>query len=335
MAYYSFSELQRLAIQALTNHNISHKNAISVTKALLKAESDGIRTHGLSRLQAYCDQAVVSKVFGQVVPKVEQLAPAVIRVDAGFGFAYPAIDLAVETIAPIAEKMGIAMASIYRSHHFGVAGHSVESLAADHNLVAMMFGNAPKSIAPWGGKEPLFGTNPIAFSAPRENKLPLVIDMSLSKVARGKVMLAQQQGKEIPDDWALDKEGNSTTDPNQAMDGTMLPLGEAKGAALVLMVEILSACLTGANFSYEASSFFNAEGDPPGVGQLMIVINPRLFGGEGFSNRLEELFRNYLAQENTRLPADRRYQLRTQSQEKGIEVADKLYQQVQLLASES
>ena len=130
----------------------------------------------------------------------------------------------------------------------------------------MILGNSPKAIAPWGGREGLFGTNPIAFAAPRRAAEPLLIDLSLSKVARGKVMVAAKNGTPIPEGWALDKEGRPTTDAKAALEGTMIPIGDAKGAALVLMVEVLAAALTGANYGFEASSFFTADGPPPGGG---------------------------------------------------------------------
>ena len=128
-------------------------------------------------------------------------------------------------------------------------------------LIGIMVANTPAAIAPWGGNKPLYGTNPIAFAAPRAGQDPLVIDLSLSVVARGKVMNAKKTGQSIPEGWALDKDGQSTTDPNAALDGgTMVPIGEAKGTALALMVEILAASLTGANTSADMPSFFASSG---------------------------------------------------------------------------
>ena len=173
----------------------------------------------------------------------------------------------------MAPESGIAMAALYHSHHFGQAGYHVERLA-QQGLVALVLGNSPKAIAPWGGRDGVFGTNPIAFAAPRQNAEPLLIDLSLSKVARGKVMVAAKNGTAIPEGWALDKDGQPTTDAKAALEGTMIPLGDAKGAALVLMVEILAAAVTGANFGFEASSFFTADGPAPGVGQTLIAIDP-------------------------------------------------------------
>jgi len=136
------------------------------------------------------------------------------------------------------------------------------SNAALYGLLALGSTNTPAAMAPWGGRQATFGTNPISFACPRQNHAPLVVDLSLSKVARGKIMLAEKRGEVIPDAWALDRNGRSTTNPKEALAGTMLPIGEAKGAALAFMVEILSAALTSSNFAFQASSFFTPEGLP-------------------------------------------------------------------------
>ena len=203
---------------------------------------------------------------------------------------------------------------------FGVAGWHVERLA-QQGTIGWIVGNSPAAISPFGGSKPIFGTNPIAFAAPRLVAQPLVIDLSLSKVARGKVMVAAQEGNVIPEDWGLDKYGQPTTDPNAVLDGSMLPMGGAKGAALVLMVEILSAALSGANFGFEATSFFEAEGEPPAVGQTIVCIDPDVFSGGHFTERLEVLLDELLDQEGTRLPGSKRLNLREQAATHGIAVS--------------
>ena len=251
-----------LAFNALLNHKTSKDNAKEVADALINAEFDGQSSHGLSRIPSYVEQLSSGKVNGSVNPKIISRKGSVIKIDARHGFAFPAISLALSEITKTCKSFGIAAASISHSHHFGQAGRHVERLAED-DLIGLMFGNTPKAIPPWGGSKPLFGTNPIAFSAPRADDAPMVIDMSLSKVARGKVMLANQQNEKIPEDWAIDNAGKPTTDPKKALSGAMLPIGDAKGSALALMVEILAAGLTGSNFGFEASSFLDAEGDSP------------------------------------------------------------------------
>jgi (2R)-3-sulfolactate dehydrogenase (NADP+) len=225
----------------------------------------------------------------------------------------------------MARAMGIAAMAVANSHHFGMAGYHVEG-PATRGLVAFAFGNSPAAIAPWGGRRALFGTNPIAFACPRRRGAPpLVIDLSLSKVARGKVMLAAQKGEPIPEGWALDAEGRPTRDAKAALGGTMLPMGDAKGAALVLMVEIVAAALVGANFGFEASSFFDAAGGPPRVGQFFILIDPGRFAGDGFGARVETLCAAIGAEPGTRLPGARRLESRARAARDGIEIPDALH----------
>ena len=324
----SAAQVQAMIEAALLASDVSASNARSVARALLAAEMDGQRGHGLSRVAAYAAQAQSGKVAGRAVPSVEKIAPAVLRVDAANGFAYPAIDLAIEALTALVDETAIAGASIIRSHHCGQLGAHVERMA-EHGLVALMVANTPKAIAPWGGRAALFGTNPIAFAAPMADAPPLVIDLSLSKVARGKVMAAAKAGQPIPEGWALDANGNPTTDPREALEGTMAPIGDAKGTALALIVEVLASTLTGANPSYAANSFFHAEGPPPGVGQFIIAIKPDTVLGSSFAPRLAELAAQITAQEGARLPGARRFTARAEAEANGIVVSDQLRAEIE------
>ena len=327
----SEKEAWDLAFNALVNNQTSEDNAREVADALMSAEFDGQSGHGLSRIPSYDEQLTSGKVNGNEAPSILSSNGAVIRVDANNGFAYPAISLALKEITVTCKKFGIAAASISRSHHFGQAGRHVEILA-ENGLIGLMFGNTPKAIPPWGGTKALFGTNPIAFSTPRDNEPPLVIDMSLSKVARGKVMVANQQNEKIPEDWAIDSEGKPTTDPKKALAGAMLPIGDAKGSALAMMVEILAAGLTGSNFGFEASSFLNAEGDSPGVGQLIIAIDPNFFSGDRFSERTETIIESILEQPSTRLPGNKRLEKRKLLESsRSITISKELFEQISQL----
>ncbi len=326
----SLDQLHQIAVKALCAHNTNSNNADYVAKALVAAEADGLKGHGMSRLPSYCGQAASGKVDGQVQPEMTSVADAAVRIDACNGFAYPALALAVERLSGFTRTTGIGVAAVTHSHHCGAAGYFMEALARQ-GLIGLMFANTPKAIPPWGGSQGIFGTNPIAFAAPRVSHDPLVIDLSLSKVARGKIMVAEQDGKRIPEGWAVDAEGNPTTDPKAAMAGSMLPMGDAKGAALVLMVEILAAGLTAANFGFEASSFFTSEGESPGVGQLLIAINPGPLSGDAFAARLETLLEAILEQENTRLPGARRLGLRHEARKNGVLIKNQLFQQLTAL----
>lgn len=329
----TLAELRELIKTAFMASRTSEANAVSVADALAGAEALGQTGHGLRRVASYCAQARSGKVDGYAVPEADQTAPAVLRVDAAAGFAYPAIDLAVQRIAPMAADEGIALAGIRRSHHCGVMGMVVERLA-DAGFVALMVANTPGAMAPWGGRTPLFGTNPIAFAAPLKDQNPLVVDLSLSRVARGKIMAARQKGEAIPEGWAFDSEGQVTTDPEAALAGTMVPLGDAKGTALALMVEFLAAGMIGANYAYEASSFFDAEGDPPGVGQTIIAISPERFGDADAVSRFTTMADRVAADPGARLPGRRRQILRTKVRSAGIETDAALIADIEKIAAE-
>lgn len=327
MGRRTLSELETLAARAFARSKTSDANARSVARALVAAEADGLPSHGLSRLAAYCDQAIAGKVDGFAIPRASRPKPAVIAVDAASGFAFPALEAGFAAAIPAARETGLVAVAVGRSHHFGVAGHAVERLA-DAGLVGIAFGNSPAAISPWGGAKPLFGTNPIAFAWPRAGRPPLVIDLSLSKVARGKIMVAAQKGEAIPEGWALDAEGRPTTDAKAALAGAMIPMGDAKGAALVLMVELLAVALTGSNFGWEASSFFDAKGPPPHVGQMFLAFDPAAFASNGAA-RAEVLFQAMGAQAGVRLPGDRRFKLREKAKADGVEVPDALLAEIE------
>ena len=248
MPTLTLAEAEALVTGALMRCRTSPDNAKCVARALVAAEADGLKGHGLSRVPTYAAQAKAGKVDGFAKPTLAWPKPAVAAIDAQNGFAFPALDLAVASLPKAARANGMAAAGIRRSHHAGAVGHPVERLA-EAGLVGLMFANTPAAIAPWGGAKPLFGTNPIAFACPLPGGAPIVVDLSLSKVARGNILDAAQKGEAIPQGWALDAQGKPTTDAKAALAGTMLPLGDAKGTALALMVELLAAGLTGANFA--------------------------------------------------------------------------------------
>lgn len=327
------ADLETLIARALQASNTSADNAASVSRALTQAEIDGQKGHGLSRVPSYAAQARAGKVDGHATPKVKRTRAATLMIDVANGFAYPAMDLAIAELPKIAAETGIAAAGFVRSHHFGVAGRHVERLA-EKGLIALTVSNTPQAMAAWGGKRPIFGTNPLAFAAPRRDAPPLVIDMALSEVARGKIVTAAQKGEPIPLGWAVDANGQPTTDAKAALAGTLVPAGGAKGAALALMVETLAVALTGANFAFEASSFLDAEGPPPGAGQLLIAIDPAGFAGaDTFADRFAVLASLIEDDEGARLPGSRRLALREQVAAGVINVDAKLLADVEALAA--
>ena len=331
----SAATLETLMARALARANTSPANAAATARALAQAEIDGQKGHGLARIPSYAAQAKSGKVNGQAIPELRQTRPASLMVDVKGGFFYPAMDQVLTRLPVLAKSTGIAAAGFVHSHHAGVIGWHLERLAQDHGVVSLMFANTPHAMASWGGKRPVFGTNPIGFGAPRAGHPPVVVDMALSAVARGKILTASQKGEPIPADWAVDDTGKPTTDAKAALKGSLLPLGGAKGSALALMVEVLAVALTGANLASAASSFFDGEGKPPGTGQFLIVIDPAAFGGgDVYASRFEALAHMIETDTGARLPGQRRIKLRETAAKSGLTVDAKLLAQASVLAGE-
>ena len=321
-------QAEGLVVRTLTRCRTDIDNARSVARALIAAEMDGLKGHGFSRVPMYAAQAKVRKIDGTARPFVTRPRPGLIVVDAANGFAFPAIELAEAALPDAARSQGIAAAAIRRSSHCGAAGHPVERLAGK-GLVALMFVNTPGAMAPWGGSRAVFGTNPVAFACPLPGRAPLVIDLSLSKVARGNIMTAKQRHENIPEGWALDFDGKPTTDPDAALSGgTMVPMGDAKGTVLALMVELLAAGLTGSNFAAEASSYLDPYGAPSGTGQLIVAFDPAAFGGDA-PPRFGQLAASIEAQPGARLPGMRRLKAREKAKAEGLTISEDLMTEIE------
>ncbi len=317
MSALSLAELTECVASTFIRNGCDTDNANSVARALVMAEADGLKGHGLSRVPTYLAMVGSGKIDGKARPVVTRPRPAVLAIDAAHGFAYPAIDLAVSELPILAAAQGLVVAAISRSNHCGAAGLPCEALARK-GMVALLFANTPSAMAPWGGREPVFGTNPIAFAAPIKGRDPAVVDLALSKVARGSIVAAKQKGEHIPEGWALDADGKATTDAAEALQGTMIPLGDAKGAALAFMVEVLAACIPGANLAFEASSFLDDKGAPPSTGQLLLAIDPAGFGHARFGERMARLVGAIEAQQGARLSGARRLANRAKAARDGI-----------------
>lgn len=306
--------------------------ANATVRALLYAEVRGLASHGLSRVLQYTAHLRNGRANGVAVATVVNAKAAACLVDAQEGLAFPACELAIAEAIARAKTAGACFAGVTNSHHFGAAGYHLEAVAAA-GMVGLAFGNSPAAMPAWGGKRGIFGTNPIAAAFPREHQPPLMIDLSLSEVARGKLMIAAKQGVAIPLGWALDKEGQPTTDPRAGLEGTMLPTGGVKGAMLALIVELLCCALTGAAFGFEADSFFVDAGNRPRIGQAFLVIGPdALAGREMFFARMESLVAAMLAEEGVRLPGYRRVALAENAASAGLEIPAALLADLERLA---
>jgi (2R)-3-sulfolactate dehydrogenase (NADP+) len=322
-----FDEAVRLAATALRTAGAGEAMAHSTARALVLAEAQGIASHGLSRVAQYALHLRNGRADGNAVAEVAREHGAALLVDAKEGLAFPACDLAIERGIAIARKLGVCFAGVTNSHHAGVIVDHLRPVAAA-GMVGLGFANSPAAMPAAGGRHAMFGTNPVAAIFPRLTADPLMVDLSLSEVARGKIAVAAKEGRAIPPGWALDKDGNPTTDAKAAMDGSMLPLGystSTKGAMLALVVELLVTALTGAQFGFEASSFFVDEGNRPRIGQAFLIVDPgALAGRDTYFNRMEAVVEEMLVDEGVRLAGARRLTLEKQARRDGIGIPDSL-----------
>jgi (2R)-3-sulfolactate dehydrogenase (NADP+) len=323
-------EAEALVARVLARAGANGSMAQATARALVLAEAQGLGSHGLARVEQYVAHLRNGRVDGQAVARVLRERGSALLVDACDGLAFPACALAVDRAIARARESGVCFAGVINSHHAGVLVDHLRPAAAA-GLVGLGFANSPAAMPAAGGKHPVFGTNPVAAIFPRRDAAPLLIDLSLSEVARGKIMVAAKEGRPIPAGWALDASGVPTTDARAALAGSMLPIGAAsgaKGAMLALMVELLVTALIGARFGFEASSFFVDEGNRPRIGQAFIVVDPdALAGAASYFARVEVLIAEMLKDDGVRLPGARREALRAAAERDGLDVPDALVQQ--------
>ncbi|MEP7099076.1 MAG: Ldh family oxidoreductase [Burkholderiales bacterium] len=333
MTQITMEAARGLVAAALQTAGANAAMAQATAHALVLAEAQGLVSHGLSRVAQYSAHLRNGRVNGAATPTIVKSKGAAAVVDAQEGLAFAACELAVNEAVARAREFGISVVGVTHSHHCGVVIDHLRAVA-DAGMVGLGFANSPAAMPAAGGKHPIFGTNPIAAIFPRRgDALPLMIDLSLSEVARGKLMVAAKDGKAIPAGWALDAQGNQTTDPKAGLEGSMLPIGAAsspKGAMLALVVELLVTALIGANFGFEASSFFVDEGNRPRIGQTFIVIDPdALAGREGYLDRVEVLVREMLVDDGVRLPGARREALLVRARADGLNLGDAMLKSLQ------
>lgn len=333
MARISIDDLTTLASAALRNAGASEAMASQAARSLVAADTLGLASHGVSRVPQYAGHLRNGRADGTAQPRVVHSRGGCALIDAGCGLAFPACALAIATAIERSEEFGVAWSAVTNSHHFGAAAIHLEPVAAA-GKVGIAMSNSPAAMPPAGGRSALFGTNPIAAVFPRHGHAPIVIDLSLSEVARGKLMVAAAAGGSIPQGWALDREGNPTTDPAKGLEGSMLPMGGTKGAMLALMVELLVSALGGAAYGAEASSFFVDAGNRPRLGQAFLVIDPgALAGADRYNERVEALVAAMLEDDGVRLPGARRDALREGAQRAGVDIPEALLGSLRALAA--
>ncbi|WP_426132795.1 Ldh family oxidoreductase [Pseudomonas sp. PWP3-1b2] len=328
-----FGELVALLQQVFVRHGTSPEVAAILSRNCASAERDGAHSHGIFRIPGYLSTLASGWVNGRAVPIVSDVASGFVRVDAGNGFAQPALEAARGLLVDKARSAGIALLAIHNSHHFAALWPDVEPFA-EQGLVALSVVNSMTCVVPHGADRPLFGTNPIAFAAPRADGLPIVFDLATSAIAHGDVQIAARKGERLPPGMGVDGLGQPTQDPKAILEGgALLPFGGHKGSALSMMVELLAAALTGGNFSFEFNWADHPGARTPWTGQLLIVIDPSKTAGQSFAERSQELVRQMHAAGLRRLPGDRRHRTRAKSEQEGIVIDVQDLEQLQALAN--
>lgn len=280
---YDRKSARELAIRVCVAAGASNAMAISLAEATVAAEISGRSSVGFSHLPDYLEGFLSGRINGIEEPAIFFPAPALIQVDAKGGIAQLGFDRAFEELLMRASTYGVTVFSLQNSYTAGELGYYVRRLARS-GLVALAATNGSALMTAGQSSEAVYGTNPLAFAAPVDNRAPLVIDQASSATAFVNIRQAAERGEMIPEGWAIDEKGQSTMDSREAIKGALLAFGGTRGANIALMVEILAAGTTGANWSLDAPSFENGT-HSPGVGLFIVALNPELLAPD-FSARM-------------------------------------------------
>lgn len=321
------TETQTLTVDALTklieeifrNAGLVASQATALARVIAAGERDGCKSHGVYRIEGCLRTVKAGKVDPQAVPVIADDGSAVLRVDAKAGFSCSAFELGVPLLGERAKSLGMAALVINDCTHFSALWPEIETIT-DMGLAALAMCPSYSSVVPAGGNKALLGTNPVAFGWPRREKPPYVFDFATSVAARGEIELHRRAGKPLPEGWAIDAEGEPTTDPEQALSGAMLPFGAHKGSAISTMVELLAGVMIGDLTSPEALEYLGTMTLAPRHGELILAFSPERFSAGRPGNpfdRAEVLFEAILGQ-GARLPSQRRFAARSTAATDGV-----------------
>ncbi|MDB5836413.1 MAG: malate/L-sulfolactate dehydrogenase [Caballeronia sp.] len=325
----TLAELSELSIRVLTANGMAADHAQAIAEVIVAGQRDECQSHGIYRLIVCVNTLRNGKVVRNAKPDLIDVSPALVRVDARFGYSQLAFQIGSKVLVQKARQVGIAALAINNCFHFSALWPEVEYLAGE-GLAALAMTPSHSWVAPAGGTKPLFGTNPIAFAWPRPGRFPYVFDFATSAIARGDIELHRRAGKTIPLDWAVDANGQPTDDPAAAMRGAMMTFGGYKGSALSAMVELLAGPLIGDLTSAESMAFDQGVGATPCHGELILAFNPSMFSSGNQDDdlqRAEALF-NGIVDQGARLPSQRRFDARLRSEANGVEVPRQLLMDV-------
>jgi LDH2 family malate/lactate/ureidoglycolate dehydrogenase len=281
--------LRAYCTDLFVSQEMPREDAHIIADSLVEANLTGVDSHGVSRMGIYIKRLQEKMVNTKAQIKLISDYPAAAAIDGLNSMGAPISVQAMEIAIAKARTTGCAFVTINNSNHNGTAAYFARKALA-HDMIGFSCTNAPSTMPPWGGITPFFGTNPFAVAIPADKQLPIVMDMATSVVARGKIILAGKNGKEIPLGWAISKDGEMTTDPKTALEGAVLPFGEYKGSAIALLVDVLSGILSGAAFGPHIASLYENFTDPQNVGHAFGVIDISKFGpADKFKQRIDQM----------------------------------------------
>ncbi len=288
MIYIKSSEAHNFVQAILIGNGVPKENANVIAQCLVAADLRGVDTHGINRIPSYMARIRSGVLDPKAQPTVQKMTPVVAQVDGHNAFGFLAAHLGMNTAIEMAKEFGIGMVSVKHSNHFGMSAWIVQQ-AIDAGMMSLVFTNSSPALPVWGGKEKLMGVSPIACGAPAGKERPFILDMAPSVAARGKIYKTKRRGEKIPVDWALDREGRPTDDPEMALEGVMLPMGGPKGSALAIMMDVFSGVLSGSAFAGHVTNPYDPS-KPADVGHFLVAIKPDLFMSlEEFKERMDYL----------------------------------------------
>ena len=315
----------------LTQAGACPDHAYITAEGLVEADLCGVETHGVSRMEVYLKRLEAGAVRGEGAFTVIKEYAGAALCDGGGALGQVTARKAMEMAIEKAKTAGCYTVFVRNSSHYGMAAIYAR-MAAEQGLVGITTTNAPPALAPWGSYQAYFGPNPLAIAVPGKHGTAFCLDMAPSVIPRGKLMLAIQKGESIPEGWAVDKEGNPTTDPKLAWDGTLLPIGGPKGAGLTMSLDVLSGILPGAAFGPHIGNLFNDMSKTQDVGHVFTAIDPELFTGrEAFVERVEQMLAEIKALPRTPgtaeifAPGEIELGRKADRMEMGIELAQNTY----------
>lgn len=277
------------ARRLLEAHGVPAHDAAVIAGCLVRADLRGVDTHGLARLPGYLDRVRRGLINPRPDLSPQRVTPVAAALDGQDAFGFVVATRAMAAAMDMARELGVGIVAARRSTHFGMAACYVLQ-AVQAGLASLVFTNASPAMPPWGGRQALLGTSPLAAGAPGGRLAPFVLDMSPAVAARGKIRRAQRRGESIPPGYALDAEGRPTTDPAAALQGVVLPVGGAKGSGLAMLMDIFGGVLSGAAYAGDVADQYKTFDRPQDVGHFFLALKPDLFvSEEAYRSRMDTL----------------------------------------------